>query len=131
MPQAGKSVRLDHVGLWARDLEALRAFYCRWFGAASGPKYVNAAKGFESYFLAFPGGGNLEIMRQAGRGEAAAESHFALCPGSVEAVDELAARLRAGGVQVLDGPRRTGDGFYECAVLDLEGNRVEITASGA
>lgn len=26
-----------------------------------------------------------------------------------------------------DGPRRTGDGFYESAVLDPEGNRIEIT----
>ena len=26
------------------------------------------------------------------------------------------------------GPRRTGDGYYECVVRDPEGNRVEITA---
>jgi len=32
------------------------------------------------------------------------------------------------GVTVLDGPRRTGDGYYECVVLDPEGNRVEVTA---
>ena len=29
------------------------------------------------------------------------------------------------------GPRRTGDGYYECVVRDPEGNRVEITASGS
>jgi lactoylglutathione lyase len=28
----------------------------------------------------------------------------------------------------LDGPRRTGDGYYECVVRDPEGNRVEVTA---
>jgi hypothetical protein len=32
---------------------------------------------------------------------------------------------------VLDGPRRTGDGYYESVVLDHEGNRVEIAASRA
>ena len=26
------------------------------------------------------------------------------------------------------GPRRTGDGYYECVVRDPEGNRVEIAA---
>jgi lactoylglutathione lyase len=29
---------------------------------------------------------------------------------------------------VLDGPRRTGDGYYESVVLDPDGNRVELTA---
>jgi lactoylglutathione lyase len=35
---------------------------------------------------------------------------------------------RSEGVAVLDGPRRTGDGYYESVVLDPEGNRIEITA---
>jgi lactoylglutathione lyase len=29
---------------------------------------------------------------------------------------------------VADGPRWTGDGYYESVVLDPEGNRVELTA---
>ena len=29
---------------------------------------------------------------------------------------------------MIDGPRRTGDGYYECVVRDPEGNRVEIAA---
>ena len=48
--------------------------------------------------------------------------------GSDEAVDALALRLRTDGYEVVDGPRRTGDGYYECVVLDPERNRVEITA---
>ena len=43
-------------------------------------------------------------------------------------VDELAARARAAGVPVVDGPRRTGDGYYEAVLLDPEGNRVEVVA---
>jgi lactoylglutathione lyase len=27
----------------------------------------------------------------------------------------------------VDGPRRTGDGYYESVVLDPEGNRLELT----
>jgi lactoylglutathione lyase len=29
---------------------------------------------------------------------------------------------------VLDGPRRTGDGYNESVVLDADGNRIEITS---
>jgi lactoylglutathione lyase len=43
-------------------------------------------------------------------------------------VDALTARLARDGFTVLDGPRRTGDGYYESVVLDPDGNRVEITA---
>ena len=39
----------------------------------------------------------------------------------------LTARLRADDYRVLDGPRTTGDGYYESVVLDPDGNRIEIT----
>ena len=37
------------------------------------------------------------------------------------------ARLAADSVPVLDGPRHTGDGYYESVVLDPDGNRIELT----
>jgi lactoylglutathione lyase len=55
-------------------------------------------------------------------------THVALSLGSQARVDALTARLAAEGVPVLDGPRRTGDGYYESVVLDPDGNRVEVTA---
>jgi lactoylglutathione lyase len=54
-------------------------------------------------------------------------THLALSVGSEQLVDELTAPLRTAGYQVLDGPRRTGDGYYESVVCDPDGNRVEIT----
>jgi len=48
--------------------------------------------------------------------------------GSVEQVDALTRRLKDDGFAILDGPRRTGDGYYESVALDPDGNRVEITA---
>lgn len=33
----------------------------------------------------------------------------------------------ADGLEVLSGPRTTGDGYYESCVLAVEGNQVEIT----
>lgn len=55
-------------------------------------------------------------------------THLALSVGSVERVDELTNRLREDGYPILDGPRRTGDGYYESVTLDPDGTRVEITA---
>jgi lactoylglutathione lyase len=43
-------------------------------------------------------------------------------------VDALTREIAAAGHPVLDGPRRTGDGYYESVVVDPDGNRIEITA---
>jgi len=48
--------------------------------------------------------------------------------GTERQVDELTASLRQGGFRVLEGPRRTGDGYYEGVVLDPDGNRIELVA---
>ena len=128
------SVRIEHVALWVRDLEAVAAFYARWFGARMGERYENPRKGFASRFLEFDGGARLEVMTRAdvearGDGERLGFAHIAMVVGNEAAVDALAARFAAEGIAVIDGPRRTGDGYYECVVCDPEGNRVEVTAA--
>jgi lactoylglutathione lyase len=40
----------------------------------------------------------------------------------------LTERIRNDGFRVVEGARRTGDGYCESVVLDPDGNRVEITA---
>jgi len=59
-------MKLDHVAIWAVDIELMRTFYEKYFDARSN---------------LFP---------------------------------------------LLDGPRRTGDGYYESMVADPEGNRIVI-----
>jgi lactoylglutathione lyase len=71
----------------------------------------------------FDGGPRLELMRMPGQ-ELGLRAHLAVSLDSKERVDELAALI--GGVE---GPRTTGDGYYEAVVLDPDGNRVELTAS--
>ena len=127
------NVRLEHVGLWVTDIDRVAGFYARYFGAQVGELYRNPRKGFESRFLTFGGGARLEVMArqdvtQPPVGEQLGLAHVALCIGNEADVDALAARFQAEGMAPDSGPRRTGDGYYECVVRDPEGNRVEITA---
>jgi lactoylglutathione lyase len=55
-------------------------------------------------------------------------THLAFSVGTESRVDELTGILRNAGFTVVDGPRRTGDGYYESVVLDPDGNRIELTA---
>lgn len=47
--------------------------------------------------------------------------------GTKVEVDQLTATLKEDGYSVVDGPRTTGDGYYESVILDPEGNRIELT----
>jgi hypothetical protein len=49
--------------------------------------------------------------------------HLAITVGSENLVNTLSKRLHHDGYEVIDGPRRTGDGYYESVVLDPDGNR--------
>jgi len=125
---------MEHVAIWVSDLEGMRQFYEKYFGAVSGNKYENSNKNFESYFLGFGAGTRLELMRLSTmqpenrrRGERLGLAHVALSVGSREKVDELTRTLQSDGFTMADDPRWTGDGYYESVVLDPEGNRIEIT----
>jgi lactoylglutathione lyase len=127
---------IEHVAIWTNQLEELREFYEAYFSALAGEKYTNEKKGFESYFFTFPSGGTrLELMRVPTLSDSRTVTqaphigyvHLAISLGTQERVDALTSRLRSAGIIILDGPRYTGDGYYESVVLDPDGNRVEIT----
>ena len=122
-------MKIEHIGLYVSDLEAAKRFFVDYFGATAGEVYRNAAKGFASYFLTFDDGSRLEVMTRTGvDGKRALGScHVAFSVGSKAAVDSLTERLRADGYTVTDGPRTTGDGYYESCVAAIDGNLIEIT----
>jgi lactoylglutathione lyase len=125
------NARIEHVAIWTRDIEVMRAFYSEALGGASGRLYENRVTGFKSYFMSFGDGPRLELMHQPGRAPSSTASgsgHIALALGSRAAVDEAIASLRQRGVSVESDPRVTGDGYYEAVVLDPERNRIELTA---
>lgn len=146
---------IAHVAIWARDLESLKDFYVRWFGATPNARYENRIRGFRSYFLGFGGAGEaassaggpgeglatvrLELMEMPGIAESVPAgqggdvqrfglAHIAVKVASREEVVHLTEELRRAGIRVASEPRQTGDGYFESCILDPEGNRVEITA---
>ena len=127
-------MRIDHIAIWADDIELLRAFYTRYFNLTSGALYTNPTKRFTSCFLSFGDGGTrIELMHipdlhtPAERHNLRGLAHFAVSVGDRQTVDALTERLRSDGYTVLGEPRTTGDGYYESVVADPEGNRIEIT----
>ncbi|MEZ9287545.1 VOC family protein [Vibrio lentus] len=128
-------MKIEHIAIWTKQLEVLKRFYEDYFGATSNQKYHNPNKGFSSYFLSFDSSSRLEIMEMDSVPESKDDIydqftgfiHMAISLGSEEVVDELTSRLIEDGYERLDGPRRTGDGYYESCVLDPDGNRLELT----
>ncbi|MFZ5915982.1 MAG: VOC family protein [Chloroflexota bacterium] len=128
-------MHIEHLAIWTRNLERLKTFYETYFQAHAAPRYVNTTKQFESCFLSFVSGARLELMQTPavvdrsddGEGPFRGYCHLAISVGSKEQVDSLTAKLRKDGYRVIDGPRWTGDGYYESRVLDCDGNPIEVT----
>lgn len=127
-------MKIDHVALYCLDLEAMKAFFVRYFKGVSNDMYHNPRTGLKTYILSFDGNdARLELMT---RPEVEAEMeyiyrqgfiHLSFSVGSKEAVDNLTKVLSADGYQVLSGPRTTGDGYYESCIVGPEKILIEIT----
>jgi lactoylglutathione lyase len=128
-------MKIEHIAIWTKQLERLKTFYEKYFNAKSNDLYTNKEKRFKSYFLTFDSGARLELMQRpdvtdldrSGGKEYDGYAHLAVSVGSKQKVDDLTKRLSADGYKIVDGPRTTGDGYYESVILDPDGNRIEIT----
>ena len=126
-------MKIEHIAMYVSDLEAARDFFINYLGASSNSGYHNKTTDFRSYFLSFDDGARLEIMTRPKMADSQNDIartgyiHIAFSLGSKEKVDELTARLKADGYEVLSGPRTTGDGYYESCIASIEGNQIELT----
>lgn len=126
-------MKITHIALWTSQIEEIKDFYVRFFGGQSNKKYVNVAKGFESYFITFDDGCKLEIMQRSdvqskAIGECLGFCHIAFGYDSRDDVLAQTERMRSAGIRVVCEPRQTGDGYFESVIEDPDGNRIEITA---
>ena len=55
-------MRISHIAMYVQDLEVVKEFYIRFFGAKAGELYHNPKTGLKSYFLSFDEGTRLELM---------------------------------------------------------------------
>ena len=129
-------MKIAHIAVWTSQLESLKEFYVQNFDATANEKYQRPDGSFASYFLTFPGGGQLEIMqapelnpRPYDRDEqVVGYAHMAVAVPRRGDVDAMYQKLIETGCPVEKAPRQTGDGFYECAIFDPDGNIIEIVA---
>lgn len=127
-------MRIEHVALYCKDLDGMRRFFVDYFNAQSNDMYHNPRTGLRTYILSFDGGSaRLELMTRLGTLDAdpavpsVGYAHVSFSIGSKDGVDRLTARLAADGYVVANGPRVTGDGYYESCVLGPENIMIEIT----
>ena len=124
-------MRIHHIAIWTFRLEEMKEFYVRYFKGTSNEKYVNPKKGFESYFIRFDCGADLELMSRTDvQNTPIGENrlgltHFAFALDSKEEVLELTEKLRSAGYTISGEPRTSGDGYFDSVVLDPDGSRVE------
>lgn len=127
---------LEHVAIWTDNLEQLKQYYIKYFGATANEKYTSKQNQFHSYFLTFKSGARLEIMTKPGipdnKNDRVTDQHkgiihLAFGVNTMNEVDEKANQLISDGFKILRGPRKTGDGYYEFETLDPDDNRLEVT----
>ena len=122
--------KISHIAIWVNDIENLKNFYCSNLNGIAGERYVNHQKDFCSYFISFTSGSQLELLSSlSGTGfvNANPKPHFAFSVGSKKEVNRLTAVLLNKGVEIINNPRITGDGYYENTLTDPEGNIIELT----
>ncbi|MFT7233813.1 MAG: lactoylglutathione lyase [Cyclobacteriaceae bacterium] len=131
-------MKIEHIAIWTDQLEVLKDFYCLYFDGQSNEKYVNHQKQYQSYFISFGNGARLEMMYRPDIPDNINDRiitqhkgiiHLAFEVSTMVDVDQKAKQLRKAGFEILSGPRKTGDGYYEFETLDPDNNRLEVTTN--
>lgn len=125
-------MKIAHVALWTRNLNAQKSFWQEFFSGTSNELYVSKNRpGFHSHFISLHEGPTIELMSlndlDSGPNgkELTGWAHIAINVGSRDEVDLMVAKATQLGILVSPA-RKTGDGFYEAIIRDPDGNLIEI-----
>ena len=128
-------MKIAHVALWTRNLDAQVAFWQEVFGGQSNERYLSKNRpGFASHFISLSAGPPSALMALPELDDAPANqefvggAHIAITVGGSNEVDAMAQKAQANGC-LLSPARWTGDGFYEAVIADPDGNRIERVAA--
>ncbi len=125
-------MKVAHMALWTKQLEAQARFWVDFFEGSINEKYCSKTNpGFESYFVTMGENVAIELMTKPGLAAYTPDNntcgwaHLAIAVGEKAKVDALAQKAQAQGILV-SAPRTTGDGYYEAVIKDPDGNFIEI-----
>ncbi|MDY1037174.1 VOC family protein [Lelliottia sp. CFBP8978] len=125
-------MKIAHVALWTRHLDAQVQFWETIFAGRCNARYVSQNRpGFESHFITLDDGPTIELMTLPELPEApvfpefVGWAHIAINVGAKAVVDTMAENARQTNT-LLSAPRMTGDGYYEAVIADPDGNRIEL-----
>lgn len=117
-------MKIEHIAIYVKNLEASKLFYEKYFNAKSNEKYRNPKTQFESYFLSFSEGARLEIMTLPTVSSVSNSislnlvglAHFSISVGSKENVLTLTETLRNDAYIISGEPRTTGAGYFDSVI---------------
>jgi lactoylglutathione lyase len=128
-------MKIEHIAIYTKDLERLKDYYVKFFNGKSNSKYFNPKTEFESYFISFKTGCRLELMTIPNIADKGIDkfncqgfAHLAFELETKLEVDSKARELELAGFSIVKTPRITGDGYYEFETIDIDGNKIEVTA---
>jgi lactoylglutathione lyase len=125
---------IEHIPIWTEDIDKIKAYYEKYFGAKRSNLYVNETTGFKRYFLHFSSGARLELMFGPNVPTNLNDTvrqhpgliHFAFEVNAADEVERKARELKDNGFAISRGPTITGDGYYELETLDPDADRLEV-----
>jgi len=130
-------MKLVHIAIWTNQLEVLKDFYERFFAGKAGELYEDITENIICCYVYFPEGSKLELLQAPHIRERAYKktdrtkgfTHLAFDAGSKEKVDAITVEIEKAGYEIEKPARMITEWFYESAVLDPDGNIIEINSN--
>lgn len=122
-------MRLHHIAFWTRNIELLVEFYKRHFNGEVISQHENGD--FKCVFIKICSSIIIEIMTRTNlhsfdKEERIGYSHFSIEVDSKDEVNKLTDCFIEPNIPLQKNKEQYDDGFYESAVVDPDGNIIEI-----